>query len=233
MPRTRQKKITGDKGRKRSFQDHMTHPIKDKEQRRALLKYLKTKYDSADSSKSRAIADRNWMIVMLGMYSALRAEDLLQLKNSDIDWDERKIVVYEAKTRKERKIWVADDCMKELKAYCIRNGIGLEDHLFPSRQSRSRKFKEGITTPTDEPCVTKRRMEEVIEEARKAAGIRKRVGLHGLRKTFGYCLRVDMKIPLETIQAIYGHSNAGVTSRYIDWTHEDDEKRLPKFLKMM
>ncbi len=232
MVKTRQKKITGDKGRKKAFQDHATHPIKEEAQRKALLKYLKASYDSADTLQRRAIADRNWMIVMLGMYSALRAEDLLQLTMDQIDFVQREITIYEAKTRKKRTIWVADDCIKELKAYCIRNGVSDGDHLFPSRQSRSRKFKEGVTTSTDEPCVTKRRMEEVISKACRAVGIRKRVGLHGLRKTFGYCLKTQLGMDTESIRLQYGHSNGTVTERYIDWTAEDSDSRKPKFLRL-
>lgn len=232
MERTKQRKITGTKGRKRSFKDHSTHPIKDASERKALLDFLKAPYDSATTAKAKLIADRNWMVVMLGMYSALRAEDLLQMRVDQIDFKEGEVSVYEAKTRKYRKIWVADDCLKELKAYCIRNGFQGDDHIFPSRQSRSRIFKEGITTQTDEPCVTKRRMEEVIEKARRAVGIRKRVGLHGLRKTFGYCLKTQLGLDIEDIRHQYGHSNSSVTERYIDWTKEDSQTRKPKFLKM-
>ncbi len=230
--KTRQKKVRGRKGRARAYADHKTHPIKAVEDRRALLGVLKSAYDVALTPSAKFIADRNYMVVMLGMYSALRAEDLLQMTVDRIDFRKGVIRLYEAKTRKLREIWVSQDCVNELSAYCSRNGFSGYDHIFPSRQSVSRLFKEGITTKTDEPCVTKRRMEEVVKEACAKARIKYRVGLHGLRKTFGYLMKEQLGMDTEAIRDQYGHANTTVTEVYIEWTSEDSENVKPKFLKL-
>jgi site-specific recombinase XerD len=38
---------------------------------------------------------------------------------------------------------------------------------------------------------------------------------HTLRKTFGYTLRTEHKLPLEIIQKLYGHSSGAITLNYV------------------
>ena len=54
----------------------------------------------------------------------------------------------------------------------------------------------------------------------EAVGIKERIGTHSLRKTWGYHARMK-GVPLELIQAKFGHSSPAVTRRYIGITADE------------
>lgn len=82
-----------------------TEPIKDKEQLKALANYYLQKKQF-----------RNYTLIVMGVYTALRISDLLQLKWTDV-YDEKRqrffthITLTEGKTKKSK-----DNCFES--AYC-------------------------------------------------------------------------------------------------------------------
>ena len=75
-----------------------TEPIKDKEQLKALANYYLQKKQF-----------RNYTLIVMGVYTALRISDLLQLKWTDV-YDEKRqrffthITLTEGKTKKQRQL---------------------------------------------------------------------------------------------------------------------------------
>jgi integrase len=230
--RTRQKKEIGSKGRVKGYRDFATHPIKDKKQRVRLLKYLQSQRDCALTDCEKRIADRNWMIVYLAMSSAYRAEDITQLRVSQCDLQDGVLEINEAKTRKLRYVSLSTDCVDELSKYITRNSLTCDDYLFPSRQSISRSRGAKVSTKCDVPCVTVRRMDQIVNAATKRVGITQKVVMHGLRKTFGYILKTEQGLDTEDIRKIYGHSSTDVTERYIDWRITDQAIKKAKGIKL-
>ena len=65
-------------------QNDKTLPIKDIKQQNNMLYYWLNKKNKANGSNAY-IADRNYLFIFLGLNTAFRAEDLLQLRPKDLD----------------------------------------------------------------------------------------------------------------------------------------------------
>ncbi|GAH94234.1 unnamed protein product, partial [marine sediment metagenome] len=71
--------------------------------------------------------------------------------------------------------------------------------------------------------LTRVRAWQLINEWCREVGIEERMGTHTLRKTLGYQMR-KKGIAIEVIQAILGHSNPKVPSRYIGISDDELEE---------
>jgi len=157
---------------------------------------------------------RDLLLFTAGINLGLRISDLLRLKVGDVK--DRKgdirdfIYITEQKTKKQRKIALNDGVREALQIYFDKTGIyyDLDQYLFLNEKSRGSK------------PLTRVRAWQLINEWCREVGIKERIGTHTLRKTLGYQMR-KKGIAIEIIQAILGHSNTKVTSRYIGIS--DDE----------
>ena len=62
-----------------------TLPIKDEKLLKRVMDYLQYECDNAESKIKKYQSDRNYMIFLIGFNTAFRAEDLLQLRVSDVE----------------------------------------------------------------------------------------------------------------------------------------------------
>ena len=165
---------------------------------------------------------RDLLLFTAGINLGLRILDLLRLKVRDVKdhkGDIRNFIcITEQKTKKQRKIALNNGVREALQIYFDKSGVyDLDQYLFLNEKSRENK------------PLTRVRAWQLINEWCRKVGIEERIGTHTLRKTLGYQMR-KKGIAIEVIQAILGHSNPKVTSRYIGMSYDELEEVSKGFI---
>ena len=191
-----------------------THPIKDAGQRARFIRYFDERVKEATNPTARFIAERNRMIVLTGLYTGLRAEDLLQLKVKQVITGELLFEV-ENKTGKEQHYQLPAKYFSEVVQYARRNFLNEDDYMFRSRNHKAQDKKDMIV------AVTRQNIDRVMAKATQYAGIKHKVGMHGLRKTFGYCCITLWGYSPEDVRIFLNHSSVATTEHYIEWSMSD------------
>lgn len=160
---------------------------------------------------------RNYVLCIMGLNTALRISDILQLKWKDVyDFSRNAllshITVTEQKTGKINRIAVNNTLTEALMQLSVshRNPPKSQDYLFQSRKgkncplSRSQAFR-------------------IIREAACRTGMEQSVSCHSLRKTFGYHAW-RQGVPPALLMDIYNHSSYQITKRYLGIEQDDKDK---------
>ncbi len=193
-----------------SDDNEMTLPIKDVRQQNNLQYYWLSKRETAKSGSKKYIADRNYFMIFLGLNTAFRCEDLLQLRPHDLDGGY--VRIKENKTGKTQNFKMNSQVYQEVKDFAERNAIAPYDYFFQSRR------KDGIIR-----AITRQQALRIMKESGKNIGIRYKFGMHSLRKTFGYNY-ITKGGNVMTLMKMYNHSSPATTLRYVMWSNEDTEK---------
>ncbi len=161
---------------------------------------------------------RNYTIIILGLNTALRISDILNLTYDDVYQDKKvrkHITVTEQKTGKENRILLNREAKTALEQYrkvlvqtqMYKDG---NPYLFPSPLkayapiSRSQAYR-------------------MITSAAKAIGIEGHISCHSLRKTFGYHAWKQGCDPV-VIMVIFNHSSLSITKRYLCIEQDDKDE---------
>ena len=192
---------------------HETLPIKDTRQLQEFMYNLLRKKDRAKTPIKKYQADRNWMMCLLGFNTALRAEDLLQLRVLDVK--KGYIHIKENKTGKMQNFRMNKQLHNDVLEYIERNGLGDYDYLFKGQK------KKQNGKPYYLP-ITRQRAYNIVEKNGEEVGIDFTFGVHSLRKTFGY-MYINAGGKLNTLMKMYNHDDPNVTMKYICWGREDAE----------
>lgn len=183
-----------------------TEPIKNKKD---LIKF-KEYYEKIQPDS------RNALLMTMGLNTALRIGDILELRWKDVYSFEKKrmrehIRVCEQKTGKQNMIAMNGAIVKELKSYHRENGdIQPDDYLFQSKKmkgmglSRFQAFR-------------------IVQEAANYAKIDAHISCHSLRKTFGYHAW-KQGVPPALLMKIFNHSSYQITMRYLCIEQEDKDE---------
>ena len=151
-------------------------------------------------------------MIILGVHTALRITDLLQLKWCDVYDEERgkfrsHIVLTENKTGKQQTIALNPKAVDALLLYLPhRRG----EYIFVSNRKDERPIGR----------VQAWRIVHGAADAIKAVG---RIACHSLRKTFGYFAWKAGVLPV-MLMDIYNHSSFEITRRYLGITQDDRDK---------
>lgn len=157
---------------------------------------------------------RNYALISLGMNSALRISDLLQLKWRDV-YDFRNkcfwkhISILEKKTKKQTLIAINKNAITALKEYMGSIPYPSENtYIFTGRYehiplSRSQAFR-------------------IVKQAGKQLHFKNSISCHSLRKTFGYHAW-KAETPPAVLMEIYNHSSYEITKRYLGIDQEDKD----------
>ena len=189
-------------------QNDKTLPIKDIKQQNNMLYYWLNKKSKANGANAY-IADRNYLFIFLGLNTAFRAEDLLQLRPKDLDGGY--VRIKENKTGKTQNFKMNNQVYKEVQEYCKRNDIGDYDYLFQSRR------KDGVIR-----AISRQQAWRMVKNTGKAVGIKYKFGVHSLRKTFGYNF-ISKGGNVLTLMKMYNHSSPAITLLYVMWGTDDVE----------
>lgn len=144
----------------------------------------------------KARNERDYILFMTGLYTALRISDILRIRVEDIQTDY--LNIREKKTSKFRRVYLNPTLKKALREYIADK----EPHEYLI------KSREGGNKPISRAMAYK-----ILKDAAKEVGLDS-IGTHSLRKTFGYFVYKDTK-DVAALQKLFNHSNPEETLRYI------------------
>ena len=179
-----------------------TEPIRNKGQLKALGEYFLKRGQL-----------RNYTLVVVGAYTALRISDLLRLKWADA-YDEEcgefrpHVMIIEKKTGKAKTIALNKQVINALRLY------------FPHRRGEfifANNRKDG-------KAISRVQAWRIIHAAVEAIGIMGKIACHSLRKTWGYHAWTSGTVSPVVIMHIYNHSDFAVTKRYLGVEQDDLDK---------
>ena len=182
-------------------------PIKSRKQLKAMKNYFLAKNEI-----------RNYTLFCVGINTALRISDILNLKWGDIYSFSRHefkkhVRLVEQKTRKNSEVFlnmsVIQALNRLLKFYGEKNvEIDKDTYIFLGRINRNRPLSRSQAY-------------RILKEAAAQVGIDGNIGCHSMRKTFGY-FATKGGISPTMIMNIFNHSSFPITKRYLGI--EQDER---------
>ena len=176
-----------------------TEPIRSKKELKGLAKYYLDKGQM-----------RNYTMLIMGVYTALRISDLLRLKWSDV-YDEEKQIFYKEVTLTEKKTGKTKTIAlnkQALNALCLYSPHRRGEFVFVSNRKNGK-------------AISRVQAWRIIHAAVIAVGIMGKIGCHSLRKTWGYHAWTSKAVSPVVIMDIYNHSNYEVTKRYLGVAQDD------------
>ncbi|MCI5611867.1 MAG: tyrosine-type recombinase/integrase [Roseburia sp.] len=167
---------------------------------------------------------RNYALVVLGLNTALRISDILNL-TYDMVYHKGEvrthIVVKERKTGKSNHILLNQEIRKALKSYhsylisSSSHRVG-NIYLFPSPRNKDRHL-------------SRYQAYRIFQAITQAVPIEGHISCHSLRKTFGYHAWKQGADPV-VIMLIYNHSSFSITKRYLCIEQDDKDDIYRKIL---
>jgi integrase len=194
-----------------------TLPIKDKKQLDAVMRYLRLQIEHAKTEIKKKQAYRNYMIFLIGLNTAFRAEDLLQLRVKEVE--KGYVSIKENKTGKMQNFRMNKNLHNEIIEYIDYMKLTSSDYLFMGQKTKN--TYNGKEYPIIYP-VTRQNIRVVFKKVAKNVGIDFKFGLHSLRKTFGYMYILNGGNVI-TLMKMYNHDSPDVTLVYVHWGKEDAE----------
>lgn len=175
---------------------------------------IQKKRDATDDPEQKRIYDRDYMIIKMGINTAFRIEDLLQLK---VDSSLLKGFIYirENKTRKEQSFELNSKLLKLVLEYIKRNDLYDGEYLFQSRKGQNKP-------------ITRQNAWMRIKGYADEVGVSYLIGCHSLRKCFARTFYEQTK-DIITLQKLLNHSSPQVTFIYICWNDDDQMKSRKEF----
>lgn len=153
--------------------------------------------------KVRNPLDRALFLLMLRC--GLRVSEVAHLKLSDIDWEQKALLVEQGKGRKDRRVYISVDALTSLKE-CLKNRPGrVPGNYFFWNQKRK-----------DKPLGVKA-IQKKMERVAKAAGVK--ASCHSLRHTFASNL-LEEGAEVISIKEFLGHESIASSERYARLTNQ-------------
>lgn len=147
---------------------------------------------------------RDLILFDLGITSALRVSDLLNLNVEDV-YNRTEVKVREQKTGKYKKFPLQPQVQQEIAQYLATRGeFDMEEPLFLSQKGYR---------------IDRQQAHHILKQAAKKAGVKGNIGTHSLRKTFGYHHYKKFN-DIGLLQKILNHSSSAITLMYIGITQE-------------
>lgn len=159
-----------------------------------LPKYLTT-------SEIRKILDavenpKHLLMLKLCYGMGLRVSEIIRLRVEDIDSSMMRVLIQSGKGKKDRYVNLPDSILQELRNY-YRSYLP-EEFLFEGRNKEQYRV---------------RTVQMVFKNAMKKAGIKKSIGIHGLRHSYATHL-LEYGTDISLIQKLLGHDSIKTTLTY-------------------
>ena len=140
--------------------------------------------------------------ILMTLYSTgMRRAELMHLRIDDIDSQRMVIRIRQGKGAKDRDVPLSPRLLETLREYWLWRKP--QTLLFPSNY----QIRKG-------QCISGKGIFEICRASAKRAGIKKKIGPHTLRHSFGTHL-VDSGADLRTIQLLLGHASLEHTLIYL------------------
>ena len=166
-----------------------------------------------DAIQTSAISNRDAAIVLFGLTTGIRAIDLINLRLSDIDWDNETISFKQSKTGNYVFLPLT-----------VSLGNAIARYLSEERPDAGNDYLFVRTIAPFDPLAGHTSCYAIVRSVFQTAGIRKDArifGMHMLRHNAASTM-VKNEVPISTIAAILGHADIDSTDIYIT----TDEKKL-------
>lgn len=139
----------------------------------------------------------------VGYGAGLRASEITHLKVTDIDSERMILRVEQGKGGRDRHAMLSPELLTILRAW------------YRSAQTQRKMLPGGWLFPGQHPVnpLSTRQLRRAFDRARDAAGVTKKVTLHGLRHAFATHL-VEQHEDIRVIQVLLGHRKLDSTARY-------------------
>jgi integrase/recombinase XerD len=149
--------------------------------------------------------------LMISMLYAcgFRISELLNLKISDINFDDKTGMVKQAKGKKDRGFNVPEFLLEDLKKQCEEQRANNSEFLF--------------SNPSDQGKLSASNVEKIVRKAAERAGIQKDVHCHTLRHSFATHL-LENNVDIRKIQELLGHADLSTTQIYTHVSREELKK---------
>lgn len=149
--------------------------------------------------RGTALGRRDYALIMTDLHMGLRRSEVLSMRVELFrEAQGRAYYVFRSKGEKERQVALNRDLEEVLRAYAKDRGTS-PGPLFPGR-------KPGTALTGD-------MFRQIVKRYLGLAGIRKKVGTHGLRATF-ITVNLEKGTPISEIQKTVGHSRGDTTLGY-------------------
>lgn len=159
---------------------------------------------------------RDYVLITLGLNTALRISDLLALQWKDVynfhsNSFYHHIYIIEKKTKKKNMVSINNNILNALNLLKNHlNDVSDTDYIIKSRISPNRPIHRS-------------RAYAIIRDLAEEIGIEGHISCHSLRKTFGYQAWKNGYSPA-IIMEIYNHSSLQVTRRYLSINQDDKDQ---------
>lgn len=190
------------------------NPIRDEDDLKNFIYYFKKRRDKETNPKRAKQYDRNYIMILLGINTALRFSDLRRLTVDKVKFNQ--IVQRDKKTRKENKFTLNSEIYEEVMNYIKRQDLADTDYLFWSQK--------GVNKP-----LSRVQGYNIIQEIKQGCKIHYQIGTHTLRKTFGYWFYKQYG-DVVALQSILNHSTPTMTLIYIGMQKKEVEEKRKKFI---
>lgn len=151
----------------------------------------------------RKQSQRDLLLFVFGINTGIRVSDLLSLKVSNV-WDGGDIKEFlflkDSFSGEESAYYLNYQIQLELATYFNSQDLNEDDFLFKSKKNAQ--------------PITRQQAYRIINKAAKEVGIQEKIGMHTLRKTFGYHA-YRKGIAISILMKIYHHHSASETLKYI------------------
>ncbi|MEH7235643.1 tyrosine-type recombinase/integrase [Bacillus sp. JJ1562] len=155
-------------------------------------------------------SQRDLLLFVFGINTAVKVSDLLSLRVEDV-WDESGMKEF---------LYVKDATSEEVKAYYLNNMI--KNELSEYLETHEYKGSDFLfKSKKDNQPISRQQAYRIINHAAKEVGIPGKVGMHTLRKTFGYHAYLK-GIAISILMDIYNHHSPSETFKYIGINKEEE-----------
>ena len=154
-----------------------------------------------------SITNKKHKVMLMLAYSAgLRVSEVISLKTYEVDSKRMTIFIHAAKGKKDRIVSLSPVLLVMLKAYTEEYAPPESGYLF-----------EGHIKGT---AYSSRSLQEVIQAAKKKAGVIRPGSIHSLRHSFATHL-IEKGTDVTMIQKLLGHNDLKTTLRYLHTSNKD------------
>jgi len=161
---------------------------------------------------------RNLCLMRVMLDAGLRASEVLKLTVFDIDWRSGKLKVVEGKGKKDRILWVNEDCLVLLQQWREKR---------PAGDNKTNL----LFTTLDGTSIDDRYLRRMVKRYGEKAAIAKDVHPHMLRHTFATDLYSQTK-NIRMVQKALGHSDLATTMIYTHIVDDEMEAAMRGFKRL-
>ena len=155
-------------------------------------------------------SDKSRLMISMLYACGFRISELMNLKISDLNFEEKTGFVKQGKGRKDRLFNIPDFLSEDIKK-----------QIEEQKKSNSELLFSNPTDPNKKLSASN--IEKIVRKATKRAGIQKNVHCHTLRHSFATHL-LENNVDIRKIQELLGHSDLSTTQIYTHVSQEELKK---------